>query len=276
VTFEEFASALGGVRSGRGYSCFCPAHEDEHRSLSVNAGTKYPIIFHCNRARSCSQQQVIEALKARGLWPLNRPLTVEASLAPRVNTTPAKAKPKPEGKRQIAATYSYVDEDNRELFQCVRFEPKGFAQRHRGSDGRWIWNLTGIRRVLYYLPRVMLAVRLDKHIFICEGEKDADALACEFGVVTTTCPMGAEKWLPEYNKCLYGARVVVLPDWDKPGIAHAKIVVESLQGIARSTVVLSLTGMCCGPYTKCDVSDWLSWGGDLETFKACVDNVESP
>lgn len=207
MTFEEFASVLGGVRSGRGYSCFCPAHEDEHRSLSVNAGTKYSIIFHCNRARSCSQEQVIEALKARGLWPLNRPLTVEASLAPRVKATSAKAKPKPEGKRKIAATYSYVDEDDRELFQCVRFEPKGFAQRHRGSDGRWIWNLKGVRRVLYHLPRVLMAVHTGKRIFVCEGEKDADNLARKLHVVTSTCPMGAEKWLPEYNEHLRGAPV---------------------------------------------------------------------
>ena len=273
MNLYQFANALGGIRSGSGYSCFCPSHDDDTRSLSVGVAQKCPIVFRCHRARGCTQAEIIEALKARGLWPLEGSVTSQPAV---IKPTTAKSKPKPQGRREIVAKYSYVDEDDRELFQCVRFRPKGFAQRHRGADGKWIWDLHGVRRVLYHLPRVMMGVHLDKHVFICEGEKDADNLARAFNIVTTTAPMGADKWLPEYGEHLRGARVVVLPDWDKPGLAHAKMVAESLRGIARSAVVVLLSGMCVGPFTKRDVSDWLSWGADLETFKACVDNVESP
>ena len=40
-------------------------------------------------------------------------------------------------------------------FQVVKFDPKNFRQRHRGADGKWIWNLKGIQKVLYRLPELI-------------------------------------------------------------------------------------------------------------------------
>lgn len=112
--------------------------------------------------------------------------------------------------------YDYVDEKGSLLYQVVRFEPKIFRQRKPDGRDGWDWNLNGTRRVLYNLPAVLKAVEVGKPVFLVEGEKDADALI-GLSLTATTNPMGAGKWLDEYNESLLGARVVIIPDNDKPG-----------------------------------------------------------
>ena len=78
--------------------------------------------------------------------------------------------------KRIVATYDYRDERGGCLYQVVRFEPKGFAQRRPDGNGGWIWNLDGVRQVPYRLPE-LLAADPDEWVLIVEGEKDADRLA---------------------------------------------------------------------------------------------------
>ena len=47
-------------------------------------------------------------------------------------------------------------------------------------------------RVLYHLPEVLAAVGRSERIYLCEGEKDADALHAAYGVAGTTNPFGAK------------------------------------------------------------------------------------
>lgn len=136
---------------------------------------------------------------------------------------------RPDTKPHIVKEYSYTDEHGAELFQCVRFEPKDFKQRHRRPDREWAWNLNGVRRVLYNLPAVIKAPM----VFVVEGEKDADALNV-LGLTATTCPMGAGKWRSEYSESLRGKDAILIPDRDGKGIAHMHTVAKSLHGIASS------------------------------------------
>src|ERR1700687_4469388 len=70
VTMEEFAHALGGAhKTAKGWRCRCPAHGDDHASLDVEPGRKWPFVFTC-RSQRCSQSSIIQALRARNLWPL--------------------------------------------------------------------------------------------------------------------------------------------------------------------------------------------------------------
>ncbi len=71
MTAAEIAAALGGRRVGPGrWMAKCPAHEDRTPSLSIRqSDTK--ILVHC--WGGCEQQAVIDALRARGLWP-ERPM----------------------------------------------------------------------------------------------------------------------------------------------------------------------------------------------------------
>ena len=38
-------------------------------------------------------------------------------------------------------------------------------------EGRWLWDINGVRRVLYRLPELLEAVAQDRPIFFVEGEK---------------------------------------------------------------------------------------------------------
>jgi hypothetical protein len=173
-------------------------------------------------------------------------------------------KPKPEPERKIVTVYPYVDESGKLLFEVVRYEPKAFAQRRPDGKGGYIYNINGVRRVLYQLPDVLKAVQAGETIFVVEGEKDANAL-CGLGLVATTNPHGAGKWRDDYSETLKGAHVVVIPDKDEPGRKHAESVAKSLWGKARTIKVVELPGEGVK-----DVSDWLRAGGTKEKLLKLV------
>jgi len=183
---------------------------------------------------------------------------------------PASSDTKPDGggarNRRIAATYDYTDELGVLLYQVVRYEPKGFRQRRPdpARPGDWLWNMDGVRRVLYRLPEVNAALKRGEPLYITEGEKDADAL----GLCATTSPGGAGKWRDEYAESLRGAEVVVVADKDAPGRAHAQTVARSCSATARMVKVLELPGA----HVK-DASDWLSVGGAKAELERMADEA---
>ncbi|MEP7362283.1 MAG: hypothetical protein ABI972_03440 [Acidobacteriota bacterium] len=64
---REIALSLGGRKRGRGYVACCVAHEDNTPSLSITDTPDGRLLVHC--FAGCSQDAVIAALRARGLWP---------------------------------------------------------------------------------------------------------------------------------------------------------------------------------------------------------------
>ena len=64
-------AALGGRKSGSGWTARCPAHDDRTPSLSINEGDDGKALVHCHAG--CDQEQVIAALRSRNLWPENAP-----------------------------------------------------------------------------------------------------------------------------------------------------------------------------------------------------------
>lgn len=170
------------------------------------------------------------------------------------------------GNQQQTITYDYRDEKNTLLFQVVRQPGHKFRQRKPDGHGGWIWNLQGVRRVLYRLPELVAASPADGVCFVCEGEKDVDNLR-RLGCVATTNPGGAGKWRDDYNVFLKDWDVVVLPDNDGPGRNHASVVRRSLKGVAHSVRVLALPGLA----DKGDVSDWIASGGTREKLLQLVE-----
>jgi len=71
---ETIANALGGKANSKGgYRCFCPAHDDRHHpNLDIDIGDGGKLLVHCTAG--CSQPELIEALRARGLWSSGKPL----------------------------------------------------------------------------------------------------------------------------------------------------------------------------------------------------------
>jgi putative DNA primase/helicase len=171
---------------------------------------------------------------------------------------------------RIAATYDYTDETGQVLYQSVRMEPKGFKQRKPDGKGGWLWNIKGVRLVLYRLPDLLR--RGAETVFICEGEKDGHSLE-SLGLLATCNPMGAGKWKSEYAETLRGRSVVLLPDNDPPkdedgnphykGQKHAGSVAADLLRVGCEVRIVEV------PEGK-DVSDWLGAGGTLEKLHGLV------
>ena len=165
---------------------------------------------------------------------------------------------------KIVTTYPYLSASGQLLYEVVRYRPKTFKQRRPDGKGGWLWNLTGVDRVLYRLSE--LIANSGRLVFIVEGEKDADALS-RLGLLATTNAGGAAgKWQPSYSAALAGRHVAILPDNDEPGRTHAATVAAALAGVAASVRVVALPGLP----DKGDVSDWLADGGTRTDLEALV------
>ena len=68
MSAETIAKALGGRKAGNGWTSRCPAHDDRNPSLSISASKDGKVLLRCHAG--CDQAQVIDALRARGLWEL--------------------------------------------------------------------------------------------------------------------------------------------------------------------------------------------------------------
>jgi DNA primase len=105
-------------------------------------------------------------------------------------------------------------------------------------------------------------------IYLVEGEKDADRLRA-IGLPGTCNPGGAGKWLRQYVAQLQAAsieRVVILPDNDPPGHAHAEAIARSCHAAGLAVKVVALPDL----QAKGDVSDWLDAGGTKADLAALV------
>lgn len=171
-------------------------------------------------------------------------------------------------KSKIIAKYQYRDEKNKLLFEVCRYEPKTFRQRQPGNPG-WIWNMKGVRRVLYRLSDVLKA----DEVLLVEGEKDVDNLF-KIGFTATTCAMGAGKWRDEYNESLKGKSIVLMPDNDDQGREYMAKVGASLNGTAKSLKWIELPDLP----SKGDVSDYIAVFNNkdeaAERLSVLIENAE--
>lgn len=294
LTAERIANELAGGRrpqpTATGWLTWCPAHDDHDPSLSVGQSDQGQVLVHC--FSGCSQEAVIDALKAKNLWP-----SKNGDRAPAAGGYQNK---------KIEAVYQYKNEAGILLFEVVRERlqdgKKKFSQRRPGPNGNYIRGLTAgqyqqfsgrgdfylvgrkgpnematqyyfdaCRRVLYRLPELLSADPADP-VFSPEGEKDVLKLIA-LGLVATCNPGGAGNWPRQkgFSKPLSGRSVVILPDNDQAGRNHALDVAGKIHGLAASIKIVELPGLP----DKGDVSDWLASGGTREQLLALVDATQA-
>jgi len=234
----------------------CPAHNDPNPSLNVSEANG-KMLWHCHA--KCAQGDVTAALIARRG---NRP----AQIYPATHKTRAAKEPPVK-----TTSYSYHNADANLLYQVQRREyasgGKDFIQRRPDGHGKWVYDMKGVTPVLYGLPAIVTA----ETVFLCEGEKDADALnaALElsghyWNIVATTSHGGAGKFLEAHAAQLEGKSVGILPDNDKPGEHHAKNAATLIERHAKRVCIVRLPNLP----DKGGAADYFAAGGTVEDLLA--------
>jgi len=101
---------------------------------------------------------------------------------------------------------------------------KDIKQQHWNKDKNdWVMGLGDVQRAsipIYRYADIQKAIANGDYIFIVDGEQCADALWA-LGLAATTSLGGAGKWRITDTSDLQGAKVVICPDRDSPGIEDA-------------------------------------------------------
>ena len=232
MNLSEFLSRLKGVTKGSGnqYYAKCPAHEDQHASLSVSEGDDGRILLKCHVG--CTPQEIVSELG----------LTI-SDLCSDDKTAPA-------SKPEIVARYNYTDIDGNLLNQKTRFSDKSFSWSHK-ENGKWTRGHKG-NPVLYNLP----ALKSNGTVYVVEGEKDVETMKRNgFISVCGAHGAGSSKWLSQYTEALKGRNVVVIPDNDTQGKNFAVETCNALAGHAASVKMIDLTDEWINLPEKGDISD---------------------
>lgn len=248
---EFFSKYIKNLKINKNHQAngICPFHNDQRASFSVNLSNG---LWKCHAG--CGEGNTRQFAKRMG---------ISIREIPNSRTSLSQNKYLDS---KIIAIYDYKDEKGNLLFQVVRCEPKSFYQRRLDKNGNWIYNLSGVKRVLYQLPRLLSN---PDPVIIVEGEKDANRL-WELGFTATTNPGGAGKWRDEYNDYLKNREVVIIPDNDEVGKKHALQIAKSLSS-AKSVKIVEIPNLP----PKSDVSDFLNNGGTAEDLRKLIEKTPS-
>jgi 5S rRNA maturation endonuclease (ribonuclease M5) len=239
----KIAELLGGNVSGAQVLCPGPGHGAGDRSLSVLIDANAPDGFVVNSFAGD------DAIACRDY------------VRHRLGLPPFEAKKKqPNGKGSGAwspplAEYVYREANGEPYLLVKKYldasGKKQFLQFH--WDGtQWLKGKPAGPKIPYNLPQMLAAPTAV--IYVCEGEKDCDALASACLVATTASEGASAKWAPELTPYFKDRRIVILPDADEPGRKHAHKVAKALHGVAVSVKVVDLHPDRSDGH---DVSDWL-------------------
>lgn len=165
----------------------------------------------------------------------------------------------------VVTTYTYADADGRELqrvkrMRCDSCGEKTFWQSYR-SGASWVRKQPAdYQPLLYRYPQILEAIAGGEHVWIVEGEKDADAGAA-IGLATTTNSSGGANFPAELAPTFKGATVNVVLDRDATGWDRGVRLHDVLLEAGAAQVFLLLPAVTS---RKADLSDHLEAGHGVD------------
>jgi hypothetical protein len=265
----------------------CPAHDDQHASLSVTTGRDGRVLMKCHGG--CANESIVAAM---GLTQADQfPPRESRNGNGRMNGHAkhnGNGHAKPEKKHAVYATFQlaikrgeqmtegafaqdwiYTNLVGKEVFRVARFNlpdrDKKCLPFTPVPNGYYIGDPAGP------LPLYRLAhLGVDEPIFITEGEKAADAIV-GLGLIATTSSHGSQAakktdWSP-----LAGRTAFILPDNDKPGDDYARDVEKELSKNNPPTIasVVTLPNLP----EKGDAVEWVQAGGTADKLMELCEAV---
>ncbi|TVQ62519.1 MAG: DUF3987 domain-containing protein [Phycisphaerales bacterium] len=292
-------------RSGEGWSCRCPAHDDRNPSLSIGTGDNGKVLVKCQRG--CDTSDVLRAIGLKWSDLFADDPTRRNGHAPKPrrrcdgDETPAsgiatagfvasrRPEPKPRTFPTAREAMAYIEarlgpRSESWTYHNAGGEPVGVVARWNTPTGKTIrpvsrlpdgsgWCIGGMPepRRLYGLPE-LLATPAGARVWVCEGEKAADA-ARAAGLVATTSPHGAKSankadWSP-----MAGRDVVILPDHDDAGEKYAEDVARLASAAGAVSVrVVRLVELWAGMPEGGDMADLVEHrAGDADAIRAEIE-----
>jgi putative DNA primase/helicase len=275
-------------RCGKGWIARCPAHDDRRASLSIGIGDDGRALIHCHAGCTPEAVASVLGLALADLMPADGG-RIGRSANPRPIQKVSKSKHRKDDQEVYAtshdaigelehrygsysATWTYHDANGEAVGMIVRWDIPGgkdIRPMRKTSQG-WIIGGMPEPRPLYRLPELL--ARPNERVYVCEGEKAADA-ATTIGLLATTSPHGCESagkadWTP-----LAGREVVVLPDNDDAGGGYARDVTAILLKLpsAATVKVIQLPGLPA----KGDIYDWLEMhdGTEPDSLRGIIESL---
>ena len=213
----------------------CPAHDDSTPSLSITRSDDGRVLAHC--FAGCENAEVLKTL---GLSPQAMfPRPSDETIPSRAKNKEKSIYPSPEAAIEWLVSkygppttfYVYESSDGAEVFRIYRFD---FTDAKTGKPDKefrpvcptekgWVLGKPTGPLPLYRLREVIQATT----VWVCEGEKAADALR-GLGVTATTSAFGAKSPGKTDWSALSGKEVILMPDNDEPGEMYIQKVQELL------------------------------------------------
>lgn len=265
-------------RSGVGWSCRCPAHDDSTPSLSIGDGDNGGSVLNC--FAGCDTKAVLEAVGLT-LADLMPPREVSAGRCGHSKGTGARRTPRPptgappetvddgpsfenwraalaaleEAHGASSAHWLYTDSAGRAVGLVVRWDTGDGGKRILPASrvgSRWLRKGMPSPRPLLHLQR-LVALPPGARVYVVEGEKAADS-AATIGLVATTSAHGSDSAHQSDWSCLRDKEVVVLPDNDAAGDGYAGAVVAlAFRAGAESVRTVRLPNLPAGG----DIADFI-------------------
>ena len=223
MKFEEFIKCFDGVKrlNANSVKAICPCHNDKQASLGISAkGGK--ILINC--LAGCNYRDILAeiGLKDSDLFSDEKPKqnTWKDNISKYIG-------------KPIEAVYDYKDATGKYLYSKIRFVGKHikYAVVDHKADRYKLGKPEG-SYTLYNLPAALKAIKKGVPVYITEGEKDVDTLKKLH--LTAVTAGGVSDWRSEFAYYFTGARIVILPDNDAPGLDLKDKIIADLKPFAHS------------------------------------------
>ena len=263
MQLDEFLRHFDGVKrigTGNTYKAVCPCHNDRQASLGISAkGDK--ILINC--LAGCHYKNILAEVGLTEADLFNDGKTMQKK---NWQNKIAQYVDKP-----IEAVYDYKDATGTYLYSKIRFVGKHikYAVVDYKADSFKMGKPEGVKSTMYNLPAALKAIKKGFPVYITEGEKDVNTLK-ELRYTAVTAG-GVSDWRSEFAHYFTGARVIILPDNDAPGLDLKDKIIKDLKPFAHS-----IKWVVTSKAEHGDVTDYLTKEGhSKEDLKKLIDEVSA-
>lgn len=281
IMMLDALNAVGSVpqKSGSGWSCRCPAHDDKHPSLSIGIGEEGRVLLNCHAGCETKAIMTSLGLEMKDLMPRRQSTTTPTQSHPHSSesfASPDEAVVALEHTLgPVTKRWVYTDAAGEPVGEILRWDtPTGKTIRPVSKHGdRWLIKAMSDPRPLMSLPE-LTNLPDGAWVYIVEGESCVDA-ARAVGLVATTSAGGSKAAAKSDWSSLKNKAAIIVPDHDDAGESYVQAVMDLChQAGADEVRIVRLANRWPDLSTGGDLVDVLHLeGGDAESVHEALDEL---